>query len=359
MQNSSISTIFKKGQNGKYTNNALLYQYLLKYPILVMEQPSNSNVNGNLDVQVSFWDIMEWLITTLPEFKLKYSNDNVSKTIPKVRRRIKGKLDDLVHLDLLLSERIRQDKGDGTTDKYRFTIFGQLLGWIINSSDFDSSSTNSRETINKQIFNLLQQIFKTEEYSRTIDILASNFINNCMQRNLFGNIVNLLKNALNNEEILINDVSDLLHNITTCNFREQNSKVIFTKLLDETIKGLEPKVKDIVLYNLKLSLERDIQNHINAYQTYERMWFNNKSDPNVVAVECSCTNTNCGYYTPVVIGLMEYKERKFYSKIDLKNLTPLCLGIYTIRSFSNYQPSELPAICKACDKGSLRLSFPD
>jgi hypothetical protein len=363
MQNSSISTIFKKGQDGKYTNNALLYQYLLKYPILVMEQPSNSNVNGNLDVQVSLWDIMEWLITTLPEFKLRYSNDNVSKTIPKVRRRIKGKLDDLVRLELLLNEKLKQDKGDGTTDKYKFTIFGQLLGWIIYSIDFDNGSINAtinrRETINKQIFNLLQQIFKTGEYSPTIDILASNFINNCMQRNLFGSIVNLLKNALNDEEIPINDVSDLLHNITTCNFREQNSKVIFTKLLDETIKGLEPKVKDIVLYNLKLSLERDIQNHINAYQTYERMWFNNKSDPNVVAVECSCTNTNCGYYTPVVIGLMEYKERKFYSKIDLKNLTPLCLGVYGIRSFSNDKPSELSAICKACDRGSLILSFPD
>ena len=180
-----------------------------------------------------------------------------------------------------------------------------------------------------------------------------------MQRNLFENIVNLLKNALNDEEIPINDISDLLHNITTCNFREQNSKVIFTKLWDETIKGLESKVKNLVLYNLKLSLERDIQDHVKAYQSYEKWWFDFKSDPNVVAVECSCTNCDCECYTPVVIGVMEYKERKFYSKIDLKNLTPLCLGIYEIRSFADNKPSELSAICKACGKGSLRLSFPD
>ena len=258
----------------------------------------------------------------------------------------------------------KQDKGDGYTDKYRFTKFGQLLGWIISSIDFDISSTNKtiyrREMINKQIFSLLQRIFKTGEYSPTIDILASNFINNCMQRNLFGNIVNLLKNALNDEEILINDVSDLLHNITTCNFNEQNARVIFTKLWDETIKGLEPKVKELVLYNLKLSLERDIQNHVNAYQSYEKTWFDNKNDPKVVAVECSCTNTNCEYYTPAVMGLMEYKERKFYSKIDLKNLTPLGLDIiYKNRSFDNYYPSELSVICKACNNGSLSLSFPD
>jgi hypothetical protein len=178
-----------------------------------------------------------------------------------------------------------------------------------------------------------------------------------MQQNLFGNIVNLLKNVLNNEEILINDVSDLLHNITTCNFKEQNSRVIFTKLWDETIKGLEPKVKHIVLYDLKLSLERDIQDHVKSYQSYEKMWFNFRGDHRVVAVECSCTN--CEKYTPAVIGLMEYKERKFYSKIDLKNLTPLCLKIYKNRSFTNYDPAKLSARCRACDKGSLLLSFLD
>jgi hypothetical protein len=88
------------------------------------------------------------------------------------------------------------------------------------------------------------------------------------------------------------------------------------------------------------------------------MWFNYRSDHRVIAVECSCTNCDCECYTPAVIGVMEYKERKFYSRINLENLTPLCLGIYEIRSFTNDNPSELSAICKACGKGSLRLSFP-
>jgi hypothetical protein len=359
MQNPSISAIFEKGQDGKYTHNALLYQYILKYPILVSKESSDSNVNRSSNFEVSFWKIRKWLIITLPEFKSKYPSDHISKIIPNVSRRIKGKLDDLVNLELLLSEKKIQDKGNGTTDKYRFTIFGQLLGWIIDSTDFDNSSINRYEIINKQIFNLLHQIFKTGEYSPTIDILASNFINNCMQRNLFGNIVNLLKNALNDEEIPINDVSYLLHNITTCNFKEQNSKVIFTNLWDETIKGLEPKVKDLVLYNLKLSLERDIQDHVKAYQSYEKWWFDYKSDRGIVAVECSCTNCECESYTPTVMDVMQYKERRFYSKIDLKNLTPLCLKIYNNRSYTNYDPTELPAKCKACGKGSLRLSFPD
>lgn len=180
MQNLSISTIFEKEEGGKYSNNALLYQYILKYPILVREQSANNNTDSSHNIEGTLWNIIEWLKITLPEFKLKYANDNISEFIPKVRRRIKGKLDDLVNLELLQSEKKKQDKGDGTTDKYRFTIFGQLLGWIICSIDFDSSSTNNtiyrRKMINKQIFSLLQQIFKIGEYSPTIDILTSNFV---------------------------------------------------------------------------------------------------------------------------------------------------------------------------------------
>ena len=135
MRTLNIGTIFEKEEDGKYCNDALLYQYILKYPILVRDQSVS-----NLDIQVSLWNVMEWLKITLPEFKLKYANDNISEFIPKVRRRIKGKLNDLVELELLSIEKIKQKKSDGTTDSFRFTIFGKLLGWIIESIDFDSRS---------------------------------------------------------------------------------------------------------------------------------------------------------------------------------------------------------------------------
>jgi hypothetical protein len=81
MQIPNISAIFERKEDGHYTDDALLYQYILKYPILAGEQSSTRNIDANLDIQVRLWDVMKWLITTLPEFKLKYSNDNVSKTI--------------------------------------------------------------------------------------------------------------------------------------------------------------------------------------------------------------------------------------------------------------------------------------
>jgi hypothetical protein len=364
MQTPSISMIFEKKEDGKYTDDAVLYQYILKYPILAREQSTDSSTDENWDIQIKLWDIMKWLITSLPEFKLKYRSTNVSMTIPKVRRRIKGKLDDLVNLELLLSEKRKQKWGDGTTDSFKFTIFGKLLGWIITSIDCDnsivkdiSSTTYHREMINTQIFNSLQQIFNKGKYApTTIDILTSRFISRCMQRKWFGNIVNLFKNALNDKEVVIETISDFLRELTTCNFKEQNNKVIFCELWDETIMKLEPAIKNIVLYNTKLSIERKMQDHIKAYQSYEKMWFKFKDDYSKVVVQCSCTN--CENYTPVAIDIMGYKKRSLYSTIDPSNLTPFCLLHYKCRSLASIKPNVLLAACKACGKeNSLRLSF--
>jgi hypothetical protein len=137
------------------------------------------------------------------------------------------------------------------------------------------------------------------------------------------------------------------------------ANIIFTSLWNETIIELEPKIKNVVFYNLKLAFEQDIQNHVKAYQPYEKMWFKHKGDNRVVAVECSCTNLECGRYTPGVMDVMQYKERRFYSTIDWKNLTPLSLEVYKNRTFANYYPSELSTKCQACGKGSLKLSFPN
>jgi hypothetical protein len=153
-------------------------------------------------------------------------------------------------------------------------------------------------------------------------------------------------------------MSDLLHNVTTCNFKEQNTKVIFSRLWDETIMELEPVIRNIVLYNMKLSIEGEIQDHVKAHQPYEKLWFRFKNDHSRVVVECSCTNGE--YYTPASIDIMEYKERSLYSRIDLANLTPICLIYYKGRSFASVKPGDLLASCQACGKNnSLRLSFFD
>jgi hypothetical protein len=355
--------IFEKNENGTYTDDALLYQYILKYQILIEEQSADSIIDENWDIQAKLREIMKWLLTSLPEFKSKYPNANISKTIPNVRRRIKGKLDDLVALELLLNEKKLQERGDGTTDNFKFTIFGKLLRGIIDSIDLDNSivtfgglTISLREKINKQIFDLLQQIFKTGKYSPTIDILTSQFISKCMQRRLFGNIVNLFRSALS-DKIVIETMSDLLHELTTLNFKDQNTKVMFSELWDETIMELEPRIKNVVLYNTKLSIERDVQDHVKAYQSYEKMWFKFKHDYSKVVIECSCTK--CDKYIPLVIDIMVYKKRRFYSTIDTTKLSHGNL-LYKSRSLAGFMPQILLGSCKACGKeNSLRLLFYD
>jgi hypothetical protein len=159
---------------------------------------------------------------------------------------------------------------------------------------------------------------------------------------------------LNDKEIVIETMSDLLHELMTLNFKDQNTKVMFFELWDETIMELEPAIKNIVLYNTKLSIERDIQDHVKAYQ--EKMWFKFKDDYSKVVIECSCIK--CDKYMPVVIDTMVYKKRKLYSTIDPSKLTQSCLIHYKCKSLASFKPHVLLGVCKACGKeNSLRLSF--
>jgi hypothetical protein len=154
------------------------------------------------------------------------------------------------------------------------------------------------------------------------------------------------------------DVSDLLHELTTLNFKDQNTKVMLSKLWDETTMELEPAIKNIVLYNTKLSIEKKIEGHIKAYQPYEKTWFKFKDDYSKVIVECSCIR--CDKYMPVVIDTMVYKKRKLYSTIEPSKLTQSCLIHYKCKSLASIKPHVLLGACKACGKeNSLRLSFYD
>jgi hypothetical protein len=113
----------------------------------------------------------------------------------------------------------------------------------------------------------------------------------------------------------------------------------------------------VVLYNIKLSIERNMEDRIKAYRSYEKTWFQFKGDPERVVIECACKK--CEYYTPIAISIMEYRERSLYSHINPSNLSTLnLLNYHKNRSYPNENPFELSATCQACKTpNSLRLSF--
>ena len=69
VETQGISAIFQKDKEGKYTDNALLYQNILHYSI-INEKQNQSNTNTTFKV----WDLAKWLIENNVEFANYYKD---------------------------------------------------------------------------------------------------------------------------------------------------------------------------------------------------------------------------------------------------------------------------------------------
>ena len=132
----SFNSLFERDEHGQYTEDALLYQMIMKYSIdfLNKDYPESYNLE-----QPTFtaWMLTRWLVDNFTPF-VEYYKDMDTKNTPKQNRigsrieRIRNMLTDLVSLTL-----IQEDNEVNATSYFKYTDSGYLLAWVIQS--FDSS----------------------------------------------------------------------------------------------------------------------------------------------------------------------------------------------------------------------------
>jgi hypothetical protein len=76
--------------------------------------------------------------------------------IENIQQRTKDRLNDLVQLNLVeISGSEKQEKGNAYVNVYKYTFFGHLLAWII-----ESFNPQKREKATKEIYNLFNSFYK-------------------------------------------------------------------------------------------------------------------------------------------------------------------------------------------------------
>ena len=131
MKMPTIQNIFSKDKAGNYTNDALLYQDILKYSVRELE-PIQQYI-------FKIWELTEWLITHNTEMVNYYRNSAASHmtTSNKINarlRRVRHHVDVLIYLGILGKyDRVKESKGEGMTDRYSFTKMGYTVSLLIMS----------------------------------------------------------------------------------------------------------------------------------------------------------------------------------------------------------------------------------
>lgn len=186
--------IFNKSTEGSYTQSSLLYQDILKYCI-------NGKYKEDDNKSFRLWSLTKWLLETNAEF-INYFKDpssrnyNVASRIENRLPRIKGKVQDLVDLGLIVQTGVeKESKGTGTVPIFRFTIMGHLISYIV-----ESLSPSKREYAIDQFYELLQNHFRSNPSST--DIFHSIYFEKCKKYGLFGDFFDRCKQLLESDVMI-------------------------------------------------------------------------------------------------------------------------------------------------------------
>ena len=141
--------------------------------------------------QFDYWSgLGYWLLDNNKEFLNRYkTSKNKEQPIENIQKRVKRKLNNLEKLGLIQNIGTRkQRKGSGSVTVYKYTDFGHLLAWIIQS--FDPAMS---EEANAQIYRIIGTILKIDKDSPSLDIFYLSFLGKCKDNRVFGDIVYLFK----------------------------------------------------------------------------------------------------------------------------------------------------------------------
>ena len=92
------STIFEKKNDtaGEYTENAYLYQDIMKYCVFLVQH----HLENNNSCSFTHWDLLHFLLENNKVFQKRYfhSSKTREEQIESIQKRVKGKLNDLIEL---------------------------------------------------------------------------------------------------------------------------------------------------------------------------------------------------------------------------------------------------------------------
>lgn len=326
---SSISDIFRKDDDGEYIrSNARLAQKILSYTLVAQKE----NPAHKYDEIFRDRDLARWLLDHYIEFVDRYQHRPYNRMkepnkVENVLPRIKDLLNDLNNLDLIKFETAEQRRG--TSDiitVYRLTFAGYLIALLIEIME----SEKLQPDISTEIYNLFDTYFK--EHHSSYDVLYAALFKKYIEKGLFDEFgIDILISRLNSG-MEIETIDDLVHRLDLLYFDDTEKALLYADLLDAILTELDPNVKVLLFYEIKLLLEQEMATRIQVrHRDFEQQRFELKGCTDRIVLEAKCKN--CNSYFVVDIEIPYYLRKR--------NLAP----------YTPVPKSE----CSECHKGSLIL----
>jgi hypothetical protein len=281
----SLGIIFERLKDqDRYTENALLYQSILSF-----------SLSGKDHQSFIKWEMCKWLKNNHKHFKRR----SVVSLQKLVGRKIE-KLKDLQLIHEIGTQPI--STATGLTPIYAFDVTSYFLGWLIEGLSQDPARKSG--AINKT-FNILYLMLETDTPS-SMNIFLKSLVWKIKENNLFAYLVDYMIELLELGNSII-DISDLINQ--TLMFRHTDATFIdkYNALWQETLNELEPKVKELVMFRIKLLYEQRMKERAYDLAQFELDRYNAREKFDKLVLQCGCSS--CPRVSYDTIDLVEYMTR--------------------------------------------------
>jgi hypothetical protein len=276
-----------------YTNNALIYQSILKYSITF----GTSHFFRTRSI------LIEWLLKHCPVYDEKYKvkdkttfrnrAESLSPTITQY-------LDNLRYLGLLESKRVIAANKEETSE-YRFTELARLIAIVIIYSE---PNLEKQKTSINEVYDQILRYYDAERYSHAR--FCSIFFRNCYDYNkdlfklIISNFYKIIKKASDDKNAFVTQLRK---------FQVFHNNPLMWQIFKQSLEDLENQYVDnhkIFLYGLKLEMEEIHELKSRNRSGFEQMRMRARGDPNLLVLEGYCKK--CKIYASVVVDLLDYFE---------------------------------------------------
>lgn len=310
-----LDAIFERDQEGHYTKAAIFYQDILRYYFVI-----NPPITGNKWFRLL--DLEKWLVKNNLQIK-EYFQDSRSHTSPSNKVHIKKeqinrKFEDLISMNLI--QKIGQKTYESAkkilvrADIYEYTDQGILILLIIRSNNDNENVDLALNKADKKLYSLgniysaiydtLDSILMKWNEPPYMNIFYSSLFKKFKLRGSFPKLVQKMYNILNLNKTITN-VGELLALTFSSTYSDSNTQREFFELWNQTIKELEPDVRQIVLHQLKLNAELRYQKmKAPLSRIYEKVRFQYRANFNYIIVGGDCKI--CGYCDVIPLEYIEY-----------------------------------------------------
>jgi hypothetical protein len=297
----SIQWIFEKCNDSSehYSDNALLYQYIILYAIeLNNEFPTNGVYKS-----FTIWQLTGWLIDNYHKYRnemteFRYKNMTRNNRIAAKLDGVENKVNSLKILDLVEEKGMKKaSRGEKQTMDLSFTHSGYLLAWIIESID-----NKKREISNNQIYKVLEYNYK--DRSTSFDNFALRMTEKYRSLSLFEEfVISTLRDRVNDPKWHIDNMPELIDSLIIPDYRKASQ---FYNIWLESLNELEEDQRNVVMQYVKLNIGRIIEKDVKYLRGYEERQYKLRDKPHMLAVEVVCNNRNCNRPSSLPMNLIDY-----------------------------------------------------